>query len=97
MALLYPVLLPLYELNSTLGQLLLNNLTVGSDGRNRFLTGTFGSKTGRNQPSSAKAVFGPSRWIRHLIKPGPGMALAYIDYNQQEFGIAAALAATLDQ
>jgi len=91
MARLYPVLLPLYELNSTLGQLRLNNLTVGRDGRNRFLTGTFGSKTGRNQPSSAKAVFGPSRWIRHLIMPGPGMALAYIDYNQQEFGIAAAL------
>lgn len=91
MACLHPQLFPLYELISTLGQLRLNKLTVGRDGRNRFLTGTFGSKTGRNQPSSAKAVFGPSRWIRHLIKPGPGMALAYIDYDQQEFGIAAAL------
>jgi DNA polymerase I-like protein with 3'-5' exonuclease and polymerase domains len=47
--------------------------------------------TGRNQPSNAKFIFGPSRWLRGLIKPEPGAAVAYIDYGQQEFGIAAAL------
>lgn len=91
MARLHTHLLPLYDLKVTLGQMRLNGLTVGRDGRNRFLTGTFGSKTGRNQPSSAKSIFGPSRWIRHNIKPGPGTSIAYIDYAQQEFGIAAAL------
>ncbi|MCB1086060.1 MAG: DNA polymerase I [Verrucomicrobiae bacterium] len=91
MARIYPQLLPLYDLKSTLGRMRLNGLTVSRDGRNRYLTGTFGSKTGRNQPSSAKSIFGPSRWIRHLIQPDPRMALAYIDYSQQEFGIAAAL------
>jgi DNA polymerase I-like protein with 3'-5' exonuclease and polymerase domains len=30
-------------------------------------------------------------WLRGLIKPPPGYAIAYIDYEQQEFGIAAAL------
>ena len=30
-------------------------------------------------------------WVRGLIRPGPGTALAYVDYEQQEFGIAAAL------
>jgi DNA polymerase I-like protein with 3'-5' exonuclease and polymerase domains len=51
----------------------------------------FASKTGRNQPSNAKFVFGPAKWVRFLIKPEAGMALAYVDYSQQEFGIAAAL------
>jgi DNA polymerase I-like protein with 3'-5' exonuclease and polymerase domains len=36
-------------------------------------------------------VFGPATWIRGLIKPPEGRALAYIDWRQQELGIAAAL------
>ena len=51
----------------------------------------FASKTGRNQTSNAKFVFSPAKWVRFLIKPEAGMALAYVDYSQQEFGIAAAL------
>jgi DNA polymerase I-like protein with 3'-5' exonuclease and polymerase domains len=30
-------------------------------------------------------------WLRGLIKPAEGFCLVYIDYSQQEFGIAAAL------
>lgn len=30
-------------------------------------------------------------WLRALITPPPGRALAYVDWSQQEFGIAAAL------
>src|SRR5262249_59692926 len=44
-----------------------------------------------NQPSNSKFIFGPSVWIRSLIKPGAGRAVAYIDYGQQEFAIAAKL------
>jgi DNA polymerase I-like protein with 3'-5' exonuclease and polymerase domains len=51
----------------------------------------FRASTSRNQPSNAKFIFGPSRWLRSLIKPEPGRAVAYIDYGQQEFAIAAAL------
>jgi DNA polymerase I-like protein with 3'-5' exonuclease and polymerase domains len=51
----------------------------------------FRASTSRNQPSNAKFIFGPSRWLRSLIKPEPGRAIAYIDYEQQEFAIAAAL------
>jgi hypothetical protein len=32
-----------------------NDLSVGSDGRNRTLLGPFGSKTARNQPSNGAA------------------------------------------
>jgi len=51
----------------------------------------FRSRTGRNQPSNARFIFGPAVWLRGLIKPDPGSGIAYIDWSQQEFGIAAAL------
>jgi DNA polymerase I-like protein with 3'-5' exonuclease and polymerase domains len=69
----------------------LNELAVGADGRNRVMLSPFGSKTGRNQPSNSKFIFGPSCWLRSLIRPGPGRALAYIDWSQQELAIVAAL------
>src|SRR5205085_503441 len=74
-----------------LGQLRLNELAVGPDGRNRCLLSAFGARTGRNQPSNSKFIYGPAAWLRGLIQPQPGRAVAYIDYEQQEFGIAAAL------
>src|SRR5262249_30503423 len=36
-------------------------------------------------------IFGPSVWLRGLVSPPPGYGVAYIDWSQQEFGIAAAL------
>jgi DNA polymerase-1 len=69
----------------------LSDLAVGRDGRNRTLLSAFRSRTGRNQPSNTKYIFGPSVWLRGLVKPPPGHGLAYIDWSQQEFGIAAAL------
>lgn len=91
MARSYPVVAPLRELRHTLGELRLESLTVGSDGRNRCLLSAFRSKTGRNQPSNAKFIFGPSCWMRALIKPTPGRAVAYVDWSGQEYGIAAYL------
>ena len=87
----YPSLLPLRNLRDCLAKLRLNDLYVGSDGRNRCMLSQFSSITGRNQPSTTKFVFGLSKWLRGLIQPSPGMAIAYIDWSQQEFGIAAAL------
>ncbi|MDA9975446.1 DNA polymerase [Alphaproteobacteria bacterium] len=66
-------------------------LAVGSDGRNRTLLSPFRARTGRNQPSNSRFIFGPSTWLRCLIRPPPGYGLAYIDYSSQEIGIAAAL------
>src|SRR5262249_41269081 len=82
---------PLRELRVTMGQMRLNSLTVGPDERNRCLLGPFRSLTGRNQPSNSKFLFGPSTWLRGLIKPKKGRAVAYVDWEQQEFGTAAAL------
>ncbi|OIN91392.1 MAG: DNA polymerase I [Comamonadaceae bacterium CG1_02_60_18] len=82
---------PIRELRSALSEMRLANLHVGDDGRNRCLLSPFRSRTGRNQPSNSKFIFGPSVWLRGLIKPQPGWGLAYVDWSQQEFGIAAAL------
>jgi hypothetical protein len=87
----HPEVSPLRELRSALSELRLNELEVGGDGRNRRILSAFRSRTGRNQPSNSKFAFGPSVWLRGLIKPPPGHGVAYIDWGQQEFGIAAAL------
>ena len=91
MARIYPKVAPIRELRSALSEMRLSNITVGDDGRNRCLLSPFASKTGRNQPSNSRFIFGPSVWLRGLIKPSEGYCLVYIDYSQQEFGIAAAL------
>jgi len=87
----YPKVQPLHELRKTLSEFKLNKLAVGKDGRNRTLLSPFAAKTGRNQPSTAKFIFGPAKWVRGLIKPEIGMSLAYCDWSSQEIAIAAAL------
>jgi hypothetical protein len=87
----HPQLRNLHELRTALSRLRLSDLSVGDDGRNRTLLSAFRAKTGRNQPSTSRFIFGPSRWIRQLIKPGPGMALAYVDWSSQELAVAGAL------
>jgi DNA polymerase I len=86
---------PYRELRHALSSLRLNDLAVGHDGRNRTLLSAFGALSGRNTPSNSRFIFGPSVWLRGLIKPPPGYGIAYIDWSQQEFGIAAALSGDL--
>jgi hypothetical protein len=88
----HPELAPVRKLRQTLAETrLFRNLSVGRDGRNRCLLSPFGTSTGRNCPSNARFVFGPSSWVRGLVRPEPGTALAYVDYSSQEFAIAAYL------
>jgi DNA polymerase I len=91
MARAYPVVAPMRELRSALSEMRLNDLAVGHDGRNRCILSAFRARTSRNQPSNTRYIFGPSVWLRSLIKPPPGYGIAYVDWSQQEFGIAAAL------
>jgi DNA polymerase-1 len=89
--LIHPELKPLGDLTAALNKMKGTGLTVGSDGRNRTMLSPFGTNTGRNTPSNAHFIFGFSAWMRGLIRPEEGYALAYLDYAKQEFGIAAAL------
>jgi DNA polymerase-1 len=85
----YPQIETLRELKYTIGQMRLNDLAVGSDGRNRTLLGAYGTKTGRHAPSNSRYMFGPAKWIRFFIAPPPGRALVYRDFCQQEVRMAA--------
>jgi DNA polymerase-1 len=73
----------------------LHELSVGHDGRNRTLLSPFRAKSSRNQPSNARFVFGPAKWIRGLVKPPRGYGVAYVDWKTQEIGIAARLSGDL--
>ncbi len=91
----YPKISPLRELRHALDRLRLHQIEVGDDGRSRVNLSPYRSRTGRNQPSTTKYIFGNAKWLRGLIRPIDGWALAYIDWKQQEFGIAAALSGDL--
>jgi DNA polymerase I len=82
---------PLRELRCALSEMRSSDLAVGGDGRNRTILSAFRARTGRYQPSNTKFIFGPSVWVRGLIQPPPNHGIAYIDWEQQEFGVAAAL------
>jgi hypothetical protein len=87
----YPILKEFYEDKRMIDAIKNLKLEIGKDGRNRFWLNPFGTKTGRNNPSTNKALFGLPHTMRSFMKPGPGMALAQVDYGSQEIGIAAAL------
>ena len=86
MARAHPVIAPLRELRISLAGMRLSDLAVGRDGRNRTILSAFRARTGRNQPSNTRFIFGPAIWLRGLIKPPAEHGLAYIDWQQQEFG-----------
>jgi DNA polymerase I len=91
MAKAFPIVSPLRELRAALSEMRLSDLAVGNDGRNRTTLWAFSARTGRNQPSNTKFIFGPAVWLRGLVKPPPDHGVVYVDWSQQEFGIAAAL------
>jgi hypothetical protein len=96
MAEIHPELEPLRQLRYAQDKLKLGELLVGKDGFNRCWLNPFGSRTSRNQPSNTEFIFGPAIWLREfLIQPKKGYGLAYIDWEGQEFGIAAALSGDL--
>ena len=91
MAELYPQLNDLRQLRKTLSILGKSKLPVGHDSRNRSMLGVFGQKSGRNNPRSSEFILTRPAWFRSLVQAPAGRAIAYVDWSQQEFGIAGAL------
>jgi DNA polymerase I len=78
----------LAELFYTVNLLKSFSLFVGEDGRNRVKWfNAYGTKTGRN--AQRGYIYMMAKWVRSLIKPGPGMAVAYCDWNSMEVGVGA--------
>ena len=72
----YPLLKDYYEDKRMIDALKNLKLEIGADGRNRFWLNPFGTKTGRNNPSTNRALFGLPHTMRSFMKPRTGMALA---------------------
>lgn len=87
----WPLLKEYYEDKRMIDALKNLKLEIGSDGRNRFWLNPFGQKTGRNNPSTNRSLWGLPHTMRSFLKPGPSMATAQVDYGSEEVGIAAAL------
>src|ERR1700720_585577 len=96
----FPQIEELRQLKKVVLQLQRDRFQAGFDHRARCPIWSFSSITGRNQPSAGNKqkkgirsespyVFGLPKALRFLIRPAPGMALANIDWEQQEFAIAA--------
>jgi hypothetical protein len=90
MVITYPQLQPVREIRALLGKFKKLNVACGLDGRNRGMLSPFSTKTGRNAPK-VQCIFTNPSWMRCLIQPREGTAVAYLDYEQQEFMIAAVL------
>jgi DNA polymerase-1 len=91
MAFEHPQISAIHRVKRTLDTFDSFELGIGEDGRNRASWFPFRSKTGRNQPKRLNIFSSHSRWVRGLVTPEPGRALCALDYEQQEFGIVAAL------
>jgi DNA polymerase I len=87
----FPQLEGLRQLRHTRDKMRKIKLAVGSDNRNRTVLWPFKAKTSRTQPKASEWIFSPAVWLRSLIKPTPGMAVAYVDYSSMEFLLAASL------
>ena len=77
----YPELEALRQLRHARDKMRTHQACGRSDGRNRTVLWPFASKTSRTQPKASQWIFSPAVWLRSLIKPGPGRAIAYIDWS----------------
>jgi DNA polymerase I len=91
MAVIYPQIQRLREAMDFWGQLKTLQLPLGHDGYSRTPLWPNSTKTGRCAPSTTKFVFNLPAWLRCGVQPGPGRALALLDFRQEEPGIAACL------
>jgi hypothetical protein len=87
----YPEIEPLRQLRHARDKMRRIKLAVGGDGRNRTTLWGFTAKTSRTQPKASRWIFSPAVWLRSTIKPGPGRAIAYVDWSSMEFQVAAVL------
>jgi hypothetical protein len=87
----YPLFKDFYEDKRMIDAIKNLKLEIGSDNRNRCWLNPYGTKTGRNNPSTNRELLGLPHTMRSFMKPGPGMAIAQVDIGNEEVGIAAAL------
>jgi hypothetical protein len=87
----YPEIKAFYEDKRMIDALRRLGLEIGADSRHRTWANPFGTKTGRNNPST-KALWGLPHTMRSFMRvTAPNMAIAQVDVGSEEIGIAASL------
>jgi hypothetical protein len=87
----HPVLSPFEQAQRTLAQLREFALPIGADNRLRAWFAPFLTITSRAAPPTNGYLYSLPAWIRSTVQAEPGYALAYLDWQAMEFGLAAAL------
>jgi DNA polymerase family A len=62
---------------------------VGPDKRVRPYMNIYGAQSSRSQPAASGFMFLKPAWMRSLVKPAKGKAMAGIDFGSQEFFVSA--------
>jgi DNA polymerase I len=91
MAKVHPQLNPLREVRNFKSLVSQSPVSIGKDGRNRAVLFPLSTITGRNSPKASKSIISGPSFSRFFIKPERGLALIYLDWASQEYGIAAVL------
>ena len=86
----HPELQTLYEAKQITSTFKTFPVEMGADGRSRAMLSPFRSVTGRFGGKAGYIFLNPT-WVRSLIIPDKGKMLLYMDYEQEEFCIVAAL------
>jgi hypothetical protein len=89
------ILEPLYHARNTLKQLSSTDLStlLSADGYIKCTDYPFNQVTSRSSPKPKEGfILNLSPWLRMFIRPPPGRAYVYVDFNSQEILIAAILA-----
>jgi hypothetical protein len=87
----YPILEPLVDSLHSQKQLRDFSLPIGADYRLRAWFAPFSTITSRAAPPTNAYIYNLPAWMRAMMRPEPGRALAYLDWSAMEFGIAAAM------
>lgn len=91
MARINPKLNPLREVRTFKSLVRQSPISIGKDKRNRTTLFPFSTLTSRNAPKASQSIISGASFSRFFIKPEKGMALIYLDWASQEYGIAAVL------
>ena len=86
----YPEIAPVVSMLGTTSKFRRMGLDIESQfGTNTPWYNPFGTKTGRNAPSTTRFVYNLPAFMRCFVSPPEGETLGYIDWRAQELGIAA--------
>jgi DNA polymerase I len=84
----YPIVEGFRQLLKTVRALRRNEYAADRDGRSHVDLFPFATKTGRCAPKGKAFIYSAPAWMRGLVKPAKDTAIAYLDFESEEFAFA---------